>query len=211
MTTKSPDAAQNLTALLRKDLDEDRALQQGLANLAALPLFDPDKDTPPPVPGRPFESGVIGLRPGQRAPELVIACGTNMVRRLTLIKYVAMVENLHDEQSATIMLQNFSEGDDQRGGRGQVLGRINHKHSAITIIQGVSGRIIRTPSDIALYDVYYLDRRDLTAFYLTAKFQLSTENTLETMIAAHDGWRAYDIPLDPLKPFSLEPPSVVKR
>jgi hypothetical protein len=99
------------------------------------------------------------------------------------------------------MLQNFTEAEDKRGGKGQILGRINPKVSAITIIQGVTGRIIRGPSDIALYDAYFIDRQDLTSFYLASKAQISTADTLETMIAAFDGWKAFDVPLNPLDPY----------
>ena len=112
-----------------------------------------------------------------------------------------MVENMDVESKATIMLQNFTESEDGYSGRGQILGRINAASSAITIIQGVTGRIIRGPSDIALFDVYYLDRRDLTAFYIASKYQISNADQLETMIAAFDGWKAFNVPLDPLDPY----------
>lgn len=197
-----PDSAP-LLALFGDDLLEDPGLIQGLANLATLPEFAPEEDSPPPVPGKRFEPGVIGFRSGKKSPTLAIACGTNMVRYISLEKYVALIEKLHDRHSATVMLQNFSDQDEQRSGRGQILGRINAKHSVITIVQGVTGRIVRGTEDIALFDVYYLDRKDLTAFYLAAKYQLSNADTLDSMIAAYDGWRAYDIPLDPLNPYDL--------
>ena len=115
-----------------------------------------------------------------------------------------MVENLHDEKKATIMLQNFTNSDDNKGAQGQILGRINAKCSAIHIIQGLTGRIIRNPSDIALFDVYYIHRVDLTSFYLAAKSQISNKDLLETMIATYDGWKAYDVPLNPLYPYGVE-------
>lgn len=82
-----------------------------------------------------------------------------------------------------------------------MLGRLNAASSAITIIQGVTGRVVRTPADIALFDVYYLDRRDLTVFYLAAKAQIGNADRLETVIATFDGWKAFDVPLDPLNPY----------
>ena len=112
-----------------------------------------------------------------------------------------MVELMHDPSSASIMLENFSDQDEYKSAKGQVLGRINAKCSAIQIIQGLTGRIIRNPSDIALFDVYYIDRVDLTSFYLAAKAQISNGDTLETMIASYDGWKAFDVPLDPLNPY----------
>lgn len=178
-----------------------KTLDQGLKNLALLPEFDPDEGQP--VPGKLFSAGVMGFRRTGRGLQLAVACGKAMVRYIDLGKFIAMVENLHDPQTATIMLENFQEQDDKRSARGQILGRINAQHSAITIIQGVSGRIIRGPSDIALFDVYYINRKDMTAFYLAAKAQISNADTLETMIAAFDGWKAFDVPLNPLDPYEF--------
>jgi hypothetical protein len=194
----------NPRELLLGDLEQREGVADGLANLATLPDFDPENGSPAPVPGKILESGVIGLRNVRgKAPQLAIACGTNMVRYIPLAKYIALVEKMDDPASATIMLENFSDRDDSRAGRGQVLARLNAKHSAITIVQGVTGRVIRSANDIALYEVYYLPRQDLTAFYVAAKYQLSNEDTLDSMISAYDGWRAYSIPLDPLNPYEL--------
>lgn len=178
----------------------DSAIMQGLANLDTIPSFDPP---PPAIPGKEFNPGIMGFRRSQAGGmNLAIACGTAQVRYLSLAKYIALVENLHEEEQASIMLQNFSESDDNRGGRGQILARINAASSAITVIQGVTGRIIRGPSDIALFDVYYIDRTDLTAYYLAAKAQISTADQLETMIATFDGWKAFRVPLNPMKPYA---------
>lgn len=179
-----------------------KALDQGLKNLASMPEFDPEEGEP--VPGKVFSPGVVGFRRTGRGLQLAVACGKAMVRYIDLAKFIAMVENLHDTQTATIMLENFQEQDDKRSARGQILGRINAQYSAITIIQGVSGRIIRGPSDIALFDVYYIDRKDMTAFYLAAKAQISNADRLETMIAAFDGWKAFDVPLNPLDPYDID-------
>ena len=195
-------ANQLLQELLGQAVEDDAALQQGLKNLNTLPAFDSEFE---PVKGKDFTPGIIGFR---RSPSggmnLAVACGTAQVRYLSLAKYIAMIENLHSSAAATIMLQNFTESDDGKGGRGQILGRINAASSAITIIQGVTGRIVRGPSDIALFDVYYIDRRDLTAFYLAAKHQISNADQLETMIATFDGWKAFRVPLDPLDPYAPE-------
>lgn len=182
-------------------IEADQNLMQGLANLNMLPSFD----TPPPaVKGRIFEPGLMGFRKnGAGKLNLAIACGVYQVRYITLAKYIAMVENLHLPESSTIMLQNFQDQDEHKSGKGQVLGRINAESSAIMIIHGLTGRIIKGMSDIALYDVYYLDRRDMTAFYLAAKAQISNGDCLETMIAVNDGWKAFSVPLDPFNPHEL--------
>lgn len=174
----------------------DELFIQGLKNLKALPVDQA------PVAGKPFETtGVMGFRKESRGLQLAIACGKAMVRYIDLRKFMAMVEFAQDDESSTIMLQNFSESEEHSSGRGQILGRLLLKNSAIVIIQGVVGRVVRGPSDIALFDVYYLDRKDLFAFYLAAKAQISNKDTLETMVAAYDGWKAFHVPSDPLNPF----------
>ena len=131
---------------------------------------------------------------------LAIACGKAQVRYLPLKKFIALVENMHDKESSTIMLQNFQDQDDYKSAKGQVFARINPASSAIHVIQGLTSRVIRNPSDIALFDVYYLDRTDLTSFYLAAKAQIGNADDLETMIATYEGWKAFNVPLDPYNP-----------
>ena len=195
----------DVQSLLFGDFEEREGVALGLANLATLPDYDPDEGLPPSIEGKDFEPGVIGLRNRKgKAPRLAIACGANQVRYITLDKYIALVENMKERASATIMLENFTDRDDNGGGgRGQVLARLNGDHSAIVVVQGVTGRVIRDAGDIALYEVFYLPRPDLTAFYLAAKFQLSNEDSLDIAISAYDGWRAYSIPLDPANPHEL--------
>jgi hypothetical protein len=176
----------------------ENKLQKGLENLQSLPAFD---TPPPPVPGKVFTPGVIGFRKSSGMLHLAIACGTAQVRYISLAKYIALIENLHDPESASIILQNFQDKDEYKSAKGQVTARINALSSAITVIQGVTGRIIRSPQDIALFDVYYIDRKDLTAFYIAAKSQISTADQLETMIATYDGWKAFNVPLNPLNPY----------
>lgn len=185
-----------LNELYASSLEKKAGLRQGLENLTTLP------ENPLPLKGKEFADGVMGFRKQSFGLQIAIACGKAMVRYLDLKKYIALVENLHDPRSATIMLQNFS--DSTEGARGQVLGRINADCSAITIIQGVTGRVIRGPSDIALYDTYFLSRADMTSFYLATKAQISNADQLESMIASFDGWKAFEIPLNPLDPYGIK-------
>jgi hypothetical protein len=186
-----------LGSVLAPSVADKDGFIQGVKNLSALPELDSGNA----VPGKPFEKGVMGLRTSQKGLRIAIACGKMQVRYIPLEKYVALVEKMHDSESASIILQNFTDQEDGRMARGQVLSRINPKFSAMTVIQGVTGRIVRGPHDIALYDVYYLDKKDLMAFYITAKFQLSNEDQLDSMIAAYDGWKAFNVPLNPLDPY----------
>ncbi len=155
-----------------------------------------------PVPSKEWSPGVMAfVKRGDRL-HLAIACGEAMVRYLALPKYVAMVENMMKSgKEATIMLANASTDSETLGGRGQVLARINTKYSTIHVVQGVTGRVIRNPSDIALFDVYHIDRHVLSAYYIAAKFQVGNQEKIETMIASHDGWKAYTVPLEPLKTY----------
>ena len=65
MSKKDSPVSEPLLALFGDDLKEITSLQQGLANLATLPEFDPEENSPPPVPGKRFEPGVIGFRSGR--------------------------------------------------------------------------------------------------------------------------------------------------
>jgi len=194
---KSP----NIENIFSDQLMKDDGMIQGLINLNSLPEFNPQ---PPPVTGKDFTPGLMGFRWGGGEVKLAIACGHAQVRDIIMPKYIAMVENLHDPDCATIMLQNFEDGSDKRSARGQVLGRINARSSAITIAQGLTGRIIRKLAEAPVFDAYYIDRSDLTAFYIASKVQMSNENQMKTMIAAFDGWRFFDIPLNPLEPYASQ-------
>jgi hypothetical protein len=199
---RGSDAAALLGGILAEHCDGDESLLQGLRNLDTIPDFS---TPPPPVKGKKFAKGVMGFRKFTSDLKLALACGTAQVRYLELGKFIAMVENAHAaDNSSTIMLQNFKDKDDHNSARGQVMGRLNMEHSAIHVIQGLTGRVIHNPSDIALFDVYYIDRIDLTSFYLAAKAQVSSANQLEAMIATHDGWKAFDVPLDPLNPYGVD-------
>ena len=190
-----------LGELLDDSLEDHDAMIQGLTNLNSIPPFDGEPG-PEAVKGKGFEKGVMGFkRRGKGELRLAVACGKAQVRYIPLGKYIAMVEKLHDPESATIMMENFRDQEEYQSSKGQVLARINPESSAITFIQGVTGRIVRSARDIALFDVYYIGRTDLMAFYVAAKAQISNADELESMIQAYDGWKAYDIPLDPLNPY----------
>lgn len=178
-------------------ISTDKNLKIGIDNIGSIPELDKNLG----IPGKKFEKGVIGFRRVKSHLMLAIACGKAQVRYIDLQKFVAMIEKMDDPKSSTIMLLNFQDQEDNRASKGQILGRFNAKNSAIHIIQGLAGRVIRNPSDIALFDVYYLDRVDIMSFYLAAKAQLSNDDTLETMIATYDGWKAFNVPLDPLNPY----------
>lgn len=177
--------------------DKDSSVLKGLYNLNKIAEFGSNL---PPVKGSDFSEGVVGLRSSRKGLVLTIACGKSMVRFIPLRKFIAMVEHMLDPVSATIVLENFKVSDNNQSARGQLLARINPESSAISIIQGVTGRVVRGAKDVALFDNYYIDRSDLTAFYLAAKAQISNEDTLEEMIQAYDGWKAFDVPLNPSNP-----------
>lgn len=188
-----------LHTLLDPILMETPSLVQGLENLALLPPFESVQATP--IPGTVFYAGVIAFSRYSRS--VSVACGKAMVRHINLRKFIGMVESLHEDREATVVLQNFQEQENNQQARGQILGRINRKHSAITIVQGLTGRAIKSFNDISSQDHYYINRSDLAAFYIAAKFQLLNEPTLESIQNAFDGWRAFEIPLNPLKPYEF--------
>lgn len=178
--------------------EKDSSLLKGLSNLNKIAEFSSNL---PPVKGTDFSEGVIGLRKySGKGLVVAIACGKSMVRTIPLRKFIAMVEHLDDPESATIVLENFKSSDNDQNARGQLLARINPDSSAISIIQGVTGRVVRGARDVALFDNYYIDRSDLTAFYLAAKAQISNEDALEEMIQAYEGWKAFDVPINPSNP-----------
>nr|WP_319492411.1 hypothetical protein [uncultured Desulfobacter sp.] len=190
-----------LTPLINKfkvSEDDDGSLQRGLENLNLIKPFSGGSKT---IKNTDFVKGVMGFRRfGDGSLSLTIACGKSMVRKITLKKYIALVENLHDEESSTIMLQNFETTESRKEAKGQILARINPEASAISIIQGVTGRVIRGPRDIALFDNYYIDRSEMTAFYIAAKAQINSQDSLEEAITTYEGWKDFVVPLDPTNP-----------
>lgn len=157
---------------------------------------------PKAMPGKPFKKGesAIGFKRNGRNLNITIACGRAIVRQIELLKYVTMIEKMHDERNATVVLENFSDADEYKASRGQTLGRFNPTYSCITVAQGLTGRVIHDASDVVRMDAYYFDKDVLTAFYITSKLQLGMENKLSELIGAYDGWKVFELPVDPCNP-----------
>lgn len=167
---------------------------------------------PRSMPGKPYKDGVMGFRRNGRNINITIACGRAIVRQLELSKFVVMLEKMHDDPvdaegnhhgdrgGATIVLENFSDADEYKASRGQLLGRFNPVYSCFTIAQGLTGRVIHGPQDVVRMDAYYFNKDILTAFYITSKLQLGVEDKLSELISAYDGWKVFDLPLDPCNP-----------
>ena len=158
-------------------------------------------EPPKSMPGKPFKKGqsAIGFKRNGRNLNLTIACGRAIVRQIELIKFVTMIEKMHDAD-ATVVLENFSDADEYKASRGQTLGRFNPAYSCITVAQGLTGRVIHDASDVVRLDAYYLDKDVLTAFYISSKLQLGMENKLTELIGAYDGWKVFELPVDPCNP-----------
>jgi hypothetical protein len=132
---------------------------------------------------------------------LAIACDTAPIHYQPLDKFIAMIEHMHDERSANINIQNPVPGKD---GCGQIIARLNPRHSAIHVVQGVVGRVIKETKHIISNEVYYIPRATLCRYYLAAKAQIEAGDQLDSMIAANDGLKGYSIPIDPLNPIELD-------
>ena len=196
---EEPQSIQNPLDTIFNGRCEDGIFSQALQNLAGIKLISEVKESP--MPGKPFDNvGVMGFRRVANRLRLTIACERAIVRDLELGKFIAMVERMHDPEKATIVLENFTEADENRVPRGQVLGRINQEFSCITVAQGLTGRVIHSHGDLARLDAYYVSREQLTSFYLAAKAQIGDEGKLNELVAAYDGWKAFDIPLNPCQP-----------
>lgn len=171
---------------------EDEVFKKTIENLANLP--EPNR-----MPGKPLKDGVIGFKRNGRNLNLTIAGGRSIVRQIELLKFVTMLQKMHDDD-ATVVLENFSDADEFKAPRGQILGRFNPKYSCITIAQGLTGRVIHGTSDVVRMDAYYLKKDLLTAFYITSKLQLGMEDKLSELIGAYDGWKVFELPVDPCNP-----------
>lgn len=176
----------------------DELFREAICNLNALPTLDEVKGNP--MPGKKFHKGVMGFRRLGRNLTLSIGCGRAMVRQIELHKFIAMVQNMKNEQDATTVLENFVEGDDSRMPRGQILGRINPDYSCIVVAQGLVGRVIQGPTDLVRLDCYYLSKEVLTGFYISSKLQDGMQNDLDKLIGSFDGWKAYNLPRDTFEP-----------
>lgn len=198
---EAPDALTALQELLfNKPEHISSSFEQGLQNLSRLPEFDLNRSIPRPVPGQEaVHRGIIGFRRNSGKITLAIACGTATILYLPLDKYVALIEYMHDDRSANIIIQNQKISEEGRqDGRAQIIARFNPAHSALHVVHGVIGRVIKAAKDISHIEIYYLSRRDLACFYIAAKCQVGTEEQLENLIAAYDGLKGYEIPLNPL-------------
>ena len=154
---------------------------------------------PNTMPGKPLKEGVIGFKRNGRSLNLTIACGRAIVRQIELLKFVTMIEKMHDAD-ATVVLENFADADEYKASRGQTLGRFNPVYSCITVAQGLTGRVIHDASDVVRLDAYYLDKDVLTAYYISSTLQLGMENKLTELIGAYDGWKVFELPVDPCNP-----------
>lgn len=171
---------------------EDQKFKKTIEDIARLPA--PNK-----MPGKPLKEGVIGFKRSGRNLSLTIACGRAIVRQIELLKFVTMIEKMKDAD-ATVVLENFSDADEYKASRGQILGRFNPKYSCITVAQGLTGRVIHGTSDVVRLDAYYLNKDVLAAFYIAAKFQMGMEDKLTELIGAYDGWKVFELPVDPCNP-----------
>lgn len=178
---------------------ENEVIRQAIKNLANLPTMDEARERP--MPGKKFYEGVMGYRRVANTLKLSVGCGRAMVRHIDPSKFIAMVENMHNEKLATIVIENFTEGEDSnRMPRGQILGRINPDYSCMVIAQGLTGRVIHGPSDMVRLDAYYISKELLTAFYISSRLQRGVQSKLDELIGSFDGWKAYNIPRDPCEP-----------
>jgi len=188
-----------LHKLFIKELtDCEPNLERGLINLARLPEFDLKNGIPARVPGHVgVQCGIIGFRRMAGQMALALACGIAPISYLQLEKFIAIIELMHDESSATVNLQSPVSGKD---GCGQIIARLNPSHSAIHVMHGVVGKVIKRTEHIVSNEVYYLPRTVLVRFYLAAKAQIEAGDQLDSLIAAYDGVKGYSIPVNPLKP-----------
>ncbi len=177
----------------------DEVFSLALQHLAHLPTMDEVRNAP--MPGKGFYEGVMGYRRNAGSLKISVGCGRALVRNIEPSKFIAMVQNMHIEKDATVVLENFIEGENSNIlPRGQVLGRINPDYSCIVVAQGLSGRVIHGPSDLVRLDAYYLSKELLTGFYISTKLQHGIQSKLDELIGSHDGWKAYNIPRDPCEP-----------
>jgi hypothetical protein len=162
----------------------------GLNNLSHL------KPHPTALPNKPFVECVMGFRRQDRMLRLTLAGGTAQVRNLSLVQFAALVEKADKPEHATILLRNFSDldRDFNIAPRGQLLARLNLDHSCFHIVQGLSGRIVRSAADVVLHDVFYISRQVLQAYYVAVRYQLGSQDKLDNLVELYDGWVEYQIP-----------------
>jgi hypothetical protein len=194
------DVIEGLSEICARSVDANPGLAQGMANLKKIGVYD--ESNWPVAPYSDFSLGKIGFTSGfGTTVKLSVVCGQAQERHISLRHYIAMVEGMDNPDTASVLLQNFSDQDDKRSSRGQILGQLNKEHSALILYQGLAGKVIKKFSDVALKEVYYLPVDDLAAFYVASKFQLANQKRLDELAAANEGWKAFDIPIDLKRPY----------
>lgn len=191
---------EGITEVCAASVEANPGLALGLANLSK--IKDYTEENWPAAPYSDFNVGTIGFRSDWVAGvKLAVACGKAQQRHFSAKHLIAMVEGMGNPDTASVLMQNFTDQDDKRSAQGQIIGHISIEHSAIIFYQGLSGKIIKSYSDIALKDVYYIPKDDLAAFYVVSKFQSANIKRLDELAAANEGWKAFNVPLDLKRPY----------
>lgn len=194
------DVVEDLGALCATSVESNAGFALGLANLKKIQSYSESNWLVAPY--SEFSVGTIGFKSDWGSGvKLVVACGKAQQRSIMPRHFIAMVEGAGDEDKASVLIQNFSDVDEKRTSRGQIIGQLNFEHSALIIYQGLAGKVIKRFSDIALQDVYYIPREELAAYYVACKFQMANSKRLDEMSAANEGWKAFNIPLDLKRPY----------
>lgn len=185
-----------IAGICAASVETNPGLTRGIANLQKIKVYA--EANWPALPFSDFALGTIAFRSEWgEGIKIAVACGKAQQRHFALRHFVAMVEGIGKRDEATVLVQNFTDRDDKQSARGQILAQINPEHSAIVVWQGVAGRVISTYSDVALQEIYYIPRDDLAAMYVASKFQIANIKRLDELAAANEGWKNFNIPLDP--------------
>lgn len=170
------------------------SISQGLENLAKLPPLDVERQLPTPYRNKRFTPAKMGFKFIGKELKVVIAARGAMPQYIPAAKFIAMVELMNDRKHCTVVLQTFTFPREKRDGQAQILGRILPNHSAINIAHGRVGVAIHDCDDILHLDSFQIDRMVLSAYYLAAKLQIGNEDSLDSLIAAYEGVRFYELP-----------------
>lgn len=170
------------------------SISQGLNNLAQLPPFDIGKQLPKPYRNKRYNPAKMGFKFFGKELKIAVAARGAMPQYIPAGKFIAMVELMNDSKHCTVVLQTSSVPAEKREGRPQILGRILPDHSAINIAYGKVGVPIHDLDDILHLDSFQIDRMVLGAYYLSAKFQIGNEDNLDSLIAAYEGLRFFELP-----------------
>ena len=170
------------------------SIRAGLTNLSQLPALDIENQLPDPYRDKRFTPAYMGFKFFGKELKIAFAASGAMSQHIPAAKFIAMVELMHDPKHSTVVLQSSSFPAKDREGRGQVVGRILPANSAINIAHGKVGVPISGIDDILHLDSYQIDKVVLGSYYLAAKFQIGNESTLDSLFAAYEGFRFYDLP-----------------